>query len=82
MMIGDSWDLNLILQWCDYFWVNEEEYEDEFRIEIAGAILDLAKCFNACIKAHLAAYDLNIRRKDLAVCINFLVIPYKFTNKS
>lgn len=65
MMMGDAWDSYQILLCCANFWLVDDEHEGEFRVEIATAILDLAKCFDACIKAHLAAYDADVRRQDL-----------------
>lgn len=72
MMMGDAWDFNQILQWCNFFWLVDDEYDSEIRIEIASAIHDLAKCFDACLKAHLAAYDLNVARRDRPVSPIFL----------
>lgn len=69
-MTGDAWDFCLILEWADTFWYQADgldNFEPDFRILLAQYCLDLARCFDACVKAHIAAFELNSKRKDLPV---------------
>lgn len=68
-MIGDAWDFCQILEWSDQFWVDYAEYDYQFRIELASAVVDLARCFDASVKAHTAAFNLNERVSNLSVRI-------------
>lgn len=66
-MTGDAWDFCQILEWANVFWQHDDDFEPEFRITIAQNCFDLARSFDACVKAHLAAFELNSKRKDLPV---------------